>query len=157
MISGDGAKVYVSNWGGKVLGATDFTDGMFPVVVDQRTGIPITGTVSVLDTASNTVVKTVDVRLHPTGMALGPDGDMVYVTNANSDTVSVIRIPAADTVVAALRVVEHSRGRALLGSSPNAVTVSPNGRTLYVANASENAIAVVDVERRGDDAVRGLI
>src|SRR5262245_60003349 len=49
----DGAKVYVSNWGGKVPGATDFTDGMFPVIVDRRTGIPVTGTVSVIDTASN--------------------------------------------------------------------------------------------------------
>jgi hypothetical protein len=32
----------------------------------------------------------------------------------------------------------------VLGSSPNAVTVSPDGRRLYVANAAENAIAVVD-------------
>jgi hypothetical protein len=45
----------------------------------------------------------------------------------------------------------------LLGASPNAVTVSPNGRTVYVANASQNAVAVVDVDARDDDAVRGLI
>ena len=157
VISGDGSKVYVSNWGGKVPGATDFTDGMFPVVVDKRTGIPITGTVSVLDTASHTVVKTIDVGLHPTGMALSPRGNILYVTNANSDTVSVIDA-ATDTVVKTIHVGEKGRGRTpLLGSSPNAVTVSPNGRTLYVANASENAIAVVDVEARNDDAVRGLI
>ena len=40
-MSADGSKVYVSNWGGKVPGPADFTDGMFPVVVDPRTGIPI--------------------------------------------------------------------------------------------------------------------
>src|SRR5262245_63076258 len=68
----DGTKVYVSNWGGKVPGPTDFTDGMFPVIVDKRTGIPVTGTVSVIDTSTNTVVKTIDVGLHPTGLALSP-------------------------------------------------------------------------------------
>ena len=45
-------KVYVSNWGGRVPGASDVTDGMFPIVVDPRTGIPVSGTVSVIDTAT---------------------------------------------------------------------------------------------------------
>src|SRR5499426_2639871 len=44
VISADGRKVYVSNWGGKVPGPSDFTDGQNPVVVDPRTGIPATGT-----------------------------------------------------------------------------------------------------------------
>jgi YVTN family beta-propeller protein len=157
VISADGSKVYASNWGGKIPGPTDFTDGMFPVVVDRRTGIPVSGTVSVIDTASNTVTKTIEVGLHPTGMALSPRGDRVYVTNANSDTVSVIDT-GTDTVVQTLHVGESGPGRTpILGSSPNAVTVSPNGRTLYVANAAQNAIAVVDTDARGDDAVRGLI
>src|SRR5262245_39662326 len=144
VMSLDGSKVYVSNWGGKVPGVSDFTDGMFPVIVDSRTGIPVTGTVSVIDTASDTVLKTIDVGLHPTGLALRPAGDRVYVTNANSDTVSVIGT-ATDTVVKTLHVGGADRGReGLLGSSPNAVAVSPNGKTLYVANASQNAIAVVD-------------
>jgi len=67
VISSDGKKVYVSNWGGRVPGPTDFTDGQNPVIVDRRTGIPVTGTVSVLDAATNTVVKRIDVGLHPTG------------------------------------------------------------------------------------------
>jgi YVTN family beta-propeller protein len=157
VVSADGSKVYVTNWGGKVPGPADFSDGSFPVVVDRRTGIPVSGTVSVIDTASNSVLKTIDVGLHPCGMALSPSGDRVFVTNANSDTVSVIST-ATDTIVKTLHVGEARPGReAVLGSSPNAVTVSPNGRTLYVANAAQNAIAVVDVDARGDDARRGLI
>ena len=153
----DGSKVYVSNWGGKVPGPTDFTDGNFPVVVDRRTGIPVTGTVSVLDTASNTVIKHIDVGLHPTGMALSPAGDRLYVTNANSDTVSAINT-VNDTVVKTLHVGGRDGGpNALLGSSPNAVTVSPDGLTLYVANAAQNAVAVVDASSSADDPVRGLI
>ena len=157
VVSEDGTKVDVTNWGGKVPTATDFTDGMNPVVVDRRTGIPSSGTVSVIDAASNTVVKTIDVGLHPTGMALSPSGDRLYVTNANSDTVSVINT-ATDGVVKTLRVGGVGPDpEPLLGASPNAVTVSPDGRTLYVANASQNAIAVVDLDVPGQDAVRGLI
>ena len=157
VMSADGTKVYVSNWGGKIPGPGDLTDGMFPVVVDQRTGIPVSGTVSVIDTATNTVVNTIEVGLHPCGMALSPSGDRLYVTNANSDTVSVIDT-ASDTVTKTLHVGQVGPGRVpVLGSSPNAVTVSPDGRTLYVANAAENAVAVVDPETTSANAVRGLI
>src|SRR5262249_35019545 len=145
-ISGDGKKVYVSNWGGRIPGPTDFTDGQNPVIVDRRTGIPVSGTVSVLDTASNAVVKQIDVGLHPTGMAVGPGGDRVYVTNANSDTVSVIDT-ASDEVVKTLRVGSAANDRTpLLGGAPNAIAVSPGGDTLFVANGAQNAIAVVDAD-----------
>jgi YVTN family beta-propeller protein len=156
VMSADGKKVYVSNWGGRIPGPTDFTDGQNPVLVDRRTGIPISGTVSVLDTATNTIVKQIEVGLHPTGMALGPGGDRLYVTNANSDTVSVIAT-ATDTVAKTLFVGEQGPDRTpLLGASPNAVAVSPDGHTLFVANGARNAVAVVDADATAD-AVRGLI
>ena len=160
-ISRDGGKVYVSNWGGRVPGPNDMTDGTFPVVVDPRTGIPASGTVSVIDTGSNQVVKTIDVGLHPCGMALSPGGDRLYVTNANSDTVSVIDT-AADTVSRVLTVTLSTTkvGQTKvpeLGSSPNAIAVSPDGGTLYVANGSDNAIAVVDPRTPATNPVRGLI
>jgi YVTN family beta-propeller protein len=157
VIAGDDKQVYISNWGGRIPGPADFTDGQNPVIVDRRTGIPVTGTVSVLDTASNTIVKHIDVGLHPTGMAIGPSGDRVYVTNANSDTVSVIDT-ATNTVVNTLRVgTAGSDQQPLLGGSPNAIAASPDGQTLFVANAAQNAIAVVDADAKGHDAVRGLI
>src|SRR5262249_51303381 len=71
--------------------------------------------------------------------------------NANSDTVSVI-----DTRTD--RVVENVDVALVPGSAkgsmPEGLAVSPDGRTLYVAEAGENAIAVVDLERR---AGRGFI
>jgi YVTN family beta-propeller protein len=156
IVSADGSKVYVSNWGGRVPGASDVTDGMFPIVVDPRTGIPVSGTVSVIDTATNTVTKTIEVGLHPTGMALSPRGDRLYVANANSDTISAIDT-ATDEVKATLHVgLADKDGAPVLGSSPNAIAVSPDGRTLYVANASQNAVAVIDAEHHGR-AVDGFI
>src|SRR5499427_2500775 len=156
VVSADSRKVYISNWGGKIPGPGDFTDGQNPVIVDQRTGIPVSGTVSVLDAATNTVAKQINIGLHPTGMALSPGGDRLFVTNANSDTLSMIDT-ATDTVAKTIDVGERGRDRMpLLGSSPNAVAVSGDGRTLWVANGAANAVAVVDADR-ADDAVRGLI
>ena len=48
-------------------------------------------TVSVIDTATNTVVSTIPVGISPGGVAVTPDGSKVYVTNFLSNTVSVIR------------------------------------------------------------------
>jgi YVTN family beta-propeller protein len=56
-------------------------------------------TVSVIDTATNTVVGSpITVGNLPEGVALTPDGSKVYVANANSGTVTVIAT-ATNTVV----------------------------------------------------------
>ena len=65
--------------------------------------------VSVIDTASNTVVATVPVGTNLQGVAVTPDGKHVYVTNANSlGTVSVIDT-ATNTVEATTLAVGVSR------------------------------------------------
>ena len=46
-------------------------------------------TVSVIDTATNTVVDTVAVGANPFGVAVHPDGNTVYVANNQDATVSV--------------------------------------------------------------------
>ena len=60
-------------------------------------------TVSVIDTATQTVVATVPVGSLPCGVAVTPDGALVYVANAGGDTVSVIDT-ATNTVVATVPV-----------------------------------------------------
>ena len=46
--------------------------------------------VSIIDTATNTVIATVPVSNSPMGVAVTPDGTKVYVTNSDSNDVSVI-------------------------------------------------------------------
>jgi YVTN family beta-propeller protein len=60
-------------------------------------------TVSVINTATNTVVATVSVGTNPFGVAMTPDGSRVYVTNEGSNTVSVIDT-ATNTVTATVPV-----------------------------------------------------
>ena len=148
----DGRKVYVSNWGGRLPRAGDATDGSNPVVVDPATGIANNGTVSVYDTAAQAVAKTIEVGLHPSALALSPDGSRLYVANANSDSISVVDT-ARDAVESTIDMRPSKTAR--LGSAPNAIVVSQDGRTLYVANGGNNAIAVVEPGRR--DPIKGFI
>ncbi len=149
----DGSKVYVSNWGGRRPQPGDATNGIVPVVVDPKTGIANSGTLSVLDAASRSVTGSIEVGLHPSAMVLSPDGARLYVTNANSDTISVIAT-ATDAVEKTLSV--RLFASAPLGSAPNALAASADGKTLYVANAANNAVAVVEPDR-AENPVRGFI
>jgi YVTN family beta-propeller protein len=54
--------------------------------------------VSVIATATNTVIGTIPVGLEPLGVAVTPDGSKVYVANSGDSNVSVIAT-ATDTVV----------------------------------------------------------
>src|SRR5262249_30349888 len=90
------------------------------------------GTVSVIDTATNTVVATVPVGFAPRGVAITPDGTHAYVVNTNSDTVSVIAT-ATNTVVATVPV----------GSFPFWVAITPDGTHAYVTNLFSNTVSVI--------------
>jgi len=66
-------------------------------------GNELSSTVSVIDTASNTVIATVPVGQTPFGVAVHPDGTRVYIANINTDNVSVIDT-ASNTVIATIPV-----------------------------------------------------
>jgi len=73
------------------------------------------GTVSVIDTSTNTVVGLpIPVGSLPVGIAFTLDGTLVYVTNNGSNNVSVIA-RASRTVVATVA----------LGTSPFGVGIMP--------------------------------
>ena len=91
------------------------------------------GTVSVIDTSTNTVTATVSVGSNPIGVAVSLDGTNVYVTNYDSNTVSVID---TDTNIVTVTVK--------VGSRPGGVAVSPNGTNVYVTNEYGNNISVID-------------
>ena len=146
-------KAYVSNWGGRQPLSGDKTgpSGGSNVVVDSKTGIASSGTVSVIDLTRKKVIKEIDVHLHPSGMVFSPDKMQIYLANANSDLISVINT-RTNTVIKDL----SSKPMAELpfGSAPNSVTVSPDGKTLFAANGGNNHIAVIDLINGN---VKGLI
>ncbi|MBA4139635.1 MAG: bifunctional YncE family protein/alkaline phosphatase family protein [Segetibacter sp.] len=148
-----GNKAYVTNWGGRlpVKGDKTALSSGTPVVVDAKTGIASSGTVSVIDLNTRKVIKEIKVHLHPCGMVLHPDGSRLYVANANSDLVSVINTQT-DQVIKDINPKPMTE--LPFGSAPNALAISGDGKTLYVANGGNNLVAVIDLTT---DKVNGLI
>jgi YVTN family beta-propeller protein len=90
------------------------------------------GAVSVIDTATNTVVATLPVAGNPAGIAITPDGAFAYIGNLGNNTVSVIAT-ATNTVVANVTV----------GTHPLGVAITPDGAFAYVANRDSNNVSVI--------------
>lgn len=88
-------------------------------------------TVSVIDTATNTVIATIPVD-SPFDVAITPDGTRVYVVNA-SDTVTVIDT-ATNTVIATI----------LAGSHAHAIAFTPDGSLAYVTSFFTDTVLVVE-------------
>ncbi|HVN83734.1 MAG TPA: alkaline phosphatase family protein [Candidatus Binatia bacterium] len=89
---------------------------------------------------------------HPTAMALSPDGALLYVTATNLDLLVVIDTATLATV-AEIALNQFDSGHdtlALQGLYPDAVTVSGDGRRVYVADAGINAVQVI----RSDPSAR---
>ena len=86
-----------------------------------------------IDTSTNTVTATVAVGSGPYGVSVNPAGTMVYVSNDNDDTVSVIDT-STNTVTATVPV----------GRNPQGVAVSPDGTKAYVSNSDDGSVSVID-------------
>lgn len=82
----------------------------------------VSGTVSVISTASLQVVGTINVGTEPFGCALTPDGARLFVANHTSGTVSVIDT-ALDEVVQTIQGV---------GEKPHGIAISEDGSTVFV-------------------------
>lgn len=144
-----GGKVYVSNWAGPV--PTDTVSGetagipYAKVYIDPRTGATARGTVSVIDQVSGRVLHEVSVGLHPNAILAAPGGAYVYVANANSDNVSVIR--TGDDAVVDTIPVKLDKEDAFIGDSPDGLAIDAAGKTLYVSAGMDNAVEVVALGR----------
>ncbi|MCZ8511634.1 bifunctional YncE family protein/alkaline phosphatase family protein [Paenibacillus filicis] len=131
LLSKDGSTLYASNWG--------------------------EGSITVLNTKDLSVKKTVTVGLHPNALAENPTNGFIYAANGDSDDISVVD-PKQQQVVQTISLSPYRN--APTGSTPNALTFSKDGKTLYVANAGNNDIAVVDLgdgTSHSSPSVKGLI
>jgi DNA-binding beta-propeller fold protein YncE len=130
VIGADHRNLYVSNWGSRSVS-----------VVDMRQGLR---------------VRDIAVGLRPNDMVLAPDGRL-FVACSGDNSVHVIQTGTVETPEAAAsptrRLSERSREiistslypEAPEGSTPDALAVSPDGRTLFVANADNDSVMVVNI------------
>ncbi len=151
-----GTKAYVSNWGGRRPATNSITGpaGRGTLVrVDPVRHIANEGSVTIIDLAGKQPAKELIVGLHSSAMALSPDGRFLVIANAASDTLSVIDT-STDRIVETIWTRRNAAD--LFGAAPNALVFDSSGRTLYVCNGTQNAIAVISF-KPGESRLTGLI
>ncbi len=101
------------------------------------------GSVAVVDLANQNRVSHIAVDRHSTAMILNAAKTRLFVVNSDADSVSVI-----DTLKDKMieRINLRLSETELLGASPEALALSDDEKTLYVANAHANAVAVVGLD-----------
>ncbi len=137
-------KAYVSNWGGRRPGPGDLTGPAgrgTEVRVTKDTFVASEGSVSIVPLGAEAgPARELVTGLHASALAVSPDGRYVVCANAAADTLSVIDT-GGDAIVETIWV--KPKPSELLGASPNALAFDASGRRLYVANGTQNAVAVV--------------
>jgi YVTN family beta-propeller protein len=127
VLSKDGRRLFVSNWASE--------------------------SVSVIDTETNKVIRTLHVGMNPNDMKLAADGRL-FVICSNDNTIHVIDTKTLEVVE---RLSTTLTPFAPEGSTPDAIEIDDKHKLLYVANADNNSIAVVRIAVRGHSAVIGFI
>lgn len=96
-------------------------------------------TVSVIDSATNTITDDVDVGSSPDGVAVSPDGTKLYVANYENDSISVIDT-ATNTVTATVAV----------GSGPSEIAIG--NLAVSNANGTTSKTATIDVQEESSSS-----
>ncbi len=130
--------------------------------------------ISIIDTATNTVIKNISVGNSPHDLKISQSQEILYSTDTNSGTISIINTTTntliqqilTDATVHGITIFDDTlyvgdvygdkilvindgvvKDEINVGSGPEYLEVSPNGKFLYVANLW-SPISVVDLEQR---------
>lgn len=112
------------------------------------------GQLAVWDCATRQIQQKIAVGDNPNDMVVSRNGRFAFVSNADDNSVSVVDLAAGkvvETLIAALFP------NAPTGSTSNSVSLSPDEKTLYVANADNNCLAVFEVTDPGRSFSKGFI
>lgn len=127
------------------------TPGGERVFVTARNSNALLGfdTSKLADDPAHALVGSVPVGTSPVGVAVADEGKLVFVTNSNRFAKDR-NARQTMTVIDATKVSEGASavmGSVPAGSFPREFGVSPDGRTLFVANYNSNELEVIDLAR----------
>lgn len=152
-------KLYVTNWAGPKVNDNHVDRAGVPwgaAYTAPATGATARGNISVIDPATGKLIREIETGLHPNVIISSQDNRHIYVSNGNSDDITVIDT-RNDKVVETIGVGLFEGQTIGGGSSPNGLSLHPDGQTLYVSNGMDNAIAVVRLGHRSGNKVRSKV
>jgi YVTN family beta-propeller protein len=144
-------KLYVTNWAGRHPADDDKDVAGVPWglarVNNKAGGSTREGSVTIIRPSDGEILKELVVGLHPNEIISDKEGKFVYVTNSNSDNITVINT-LTDEIDETISVRLQPDINPFFGDSPNGLCLSTDEKTLFVANGMDNAIAVIVLKDR---------
>ncbi len=128
LLSPDKSLLYISLWGGNKL--------------------------AVIDTKTFKVITEITTESHPNEIIQNKDGKYVFVANSNDNSVSVIETKTKKVIEVISAALYPTK---LTGSTTNGLALSPDEKTLYIANANNNCLAVFNISIPGKSQAKGFI
>ena len=100
------------------------------------------------------VISRIAVGEHPNQIVLHPKDNRLFVTCGSTNNVSVI-----DTLTGTVTETIYTPlfPKSPEGSTPDALAITPDGQTLFVANADNNCVASIDIAQPSRSQVKGFI
>ena len=126
----DGKRLYVSILGEAAVAKVDVSNPEAPVIAAR-----------------------IGVEPHPNDLAITAD-DRLFVSCGNTNHVVAIDLHT-DAKMEAVSIAPTPK--APVGSTPNSAALSADGKQLFVANADNNSVAVIDISKHGQSRVAGFI
>ncbi len=123
------SKIEVIGGGGSIFPHLTVYDLVPPNQTARRTSVA-------LDTFNNVYVVT-----NPWEAALSPDGKRLYTVYAGTNDMNVSEVVDDD-----YKEIERIGFAVGVGQNPRAVRVSPDGKTVYIANALDFAVGIHDAQ-----------
>jgi YVTN family beta-propeller protein len=127
ILSPDESTLYISIWGGSEV-----------TCYNTHTG----------------AISSIKAGSHPNELLLNKTGKILFVANANDNSVSVINTLTKKTIEVISTALYPTK---LTGSTTNGLALSADQKTLYIANADNNCLAVFDVSQPGSSHSLGFI
>ena len=143
-------KLYVTNWAGRHPDNNDKDVAGIPwgnAKVNSINGSTREGSVTIINPVDGKIIKELVVGLHPNEIIADKRGKYVYLTNSNSDNISVIDTKN-DELIETISVRLQPEINPFFGDSPNGLCLSADEQTLYVANGMDNALAVIQLGKK---------
>jgi YVTN family beta-propeller protein len=128
LLSPDKTKLYISLWG-----------------VDK---------LAIYDIKTQKITSEILTESHPNEIIQNRTGKYLFVANANDNSVSVIDAKAGKVIEVISTALYPTR---LTGATTNGLALSEDEKTLYVANADNNCLAVFNVSNPGKSSSKGFI
>jgi YVTN family beta-propeller protein len=121
------------------LGVAFAPDGMRAYVAAADIASAVPGSLHVFDPSNGAAIDSETIGVLPTAVAVSPNGNLVFVSNKGSNSVSIYNATTASLINPAV----------IVGTEPTGIAFAPSAGQVFVANRASSTVSVINAASFG--------